>query len=185
MLGNGEYNPIDREIDQMTGFSNMLDNEDNGDITSMREYSFRKTSLEMAENRDNRNFSGDIETLTGEMNLRTSQEIGSLLNGVNSQIESAISTDISERIIPQMQDVVDAVLARQLESVPGMSRRPHNSENDVRSLNENNLTNRNFHSHQNFLGLQLLSRKLHVIMTSCMIIHDVKPPGQKSWCPGD
>ena len=28
MLGCGEYNPIEREIDQMTGFSNTLDREE-------------------------------------------------------------------------------------------------------------------------------------------------------------
>ena len=44
--------------------------------------------------------------LTGEMNLRISQEIGSWINGINSQIESAISSAISEKIIPQMQGVV-------------------------------------------------------------------------------
>ena len=31
MLGNGEYNAIERELDQMTGFSNMLDRKDNGE----------------------------------------------------------------------------------------------------------------------------------------------------------
>ena len=48
-----------------------------------------------------------------------------------------------------MQDVVETMIARQLGSVHGCPWRPHISENDVRSLNENNLTNRNFHSHQN------------------------------------
>ena len=47
--------------------------------------------------------------LTSEINLRISQEIGSLVNGMNSQIESPISSAISERIIPQMQVVVEAV----------------------------------------------------------------------------
>ena len=28
MLGNGEYNAIERELDQMTGFSNMFDRKD-------------------------------------------------------------------------------------------------------------------------------------------------------------
>ena len=35
-LGNREYHPIEKETDQMTGFSNMLDREDNGDIGSVR-----------------------------------------------------------------------------------------------------------------------------------------------------
>ena len=90
-----------------------------------------------------------METLIGEMNQKISQEMSILINGVKSQIECAISTAIIERILPQMQDVVETVIARQLGSAPGMSRKPQNSENDVRSLNENNLMNRNFHSHQN------------------------------------
>ena len=67
---------------------------------------------------------------TGEINLRISQEIGSLINGMNSQIENAISSAISERIIPQMQGVVEAVLNRQLGGVSSMSRRPQNVEDD-------------------------------------------------------
>ena len=105
----------------------------------------------MPESRVNRNFSGDIETLTIETNLWISQEISLLLKGVNSQMESNISTAISERVIPQMQGVVETMLARQLESIPGTCRRPHNPENDVRSLNQNNLTNSSSHFHQNLL----------------------------------
>ena len=36
---------------------------------------------------------------------------------MNSQIQNAISLAISERLIPQMQGVVEAVLNRQLGSV--------------------------------------------------------------------
>ena len=152
MLGNGEYNPPKRKIDEMTGSSNLLDREENSDFASMRgNFSQENEIRNISENRSNISFSRDRNTLTGDINLRMSQEIGSLLNGENSQIQSAISAAISERIIPQMQDFVEAVLARQLESVPTMSSRPHNSENDIRSLNENNMTNRNFHSRQNLM----------------------------------
>ena len=77
LLCNGEYNPNEREIDQMTGFLNTLDREDNSDIGSLRGNTFQKTEIRnMPENRDNRDFSRDMETLTGEeMNLRISQEI--------------------------------------------------------------------------------------------------------------
>ena len=67
MLGSGEYNPIEREIDEMTGFSNMLDREDNGDIGSVRgNSSHENENRNMPENRDSRDFSRDKETLTGE-----------------------------------------------------------------------------------------------------------------------
>ena len=88
--------------------------------------------------RDNSDFSRNMETLTLEKNVRISQEINNLLNGVYPQIESAISTAISESIITKMQDVVETVLARQLGNVSGMSKRPHNSENDVRNPIEDN-----------------------------------------------
>ena len=57
---------------------------------------------------------------------------------MNSQMESAISV-ISERIIPQMQGVVEAILNRQLESISSMSRRPQNLESDERNVEENNM----------------------------------------------
>ena len=36
ILGSGEYNQIERDIDQMTGFSNMLNRDDNEENHSMR-----------------------------------------------------------------------------------------------------------------------------------------------------
>ena len=68
--------------------------------------------------------------LTGEINLRIFQEIGSLINGMNSQLENTISSAISERTIPQMQGVVEAVLSRQLGGVSLMFRRPQNVDDD-------------------------------------------------------
>ena len=41
------------------------------------------------------------------------------------------------------------MLNRQLESVPSMSRMPHNAENDERNVDGNNLINGNFRSYQN------------------------------------
>ena len=35
MLGGGEYNPIERDIDQMTGFSNTLDREETRENISL------------------------------------------------------------------------------------------------------------------------------------------------------
>ena len=70
---------------------------------------------------------------------------------MNSQIEYAISSAVSERIIPQMQGVVVAIISRQLESVSPLSRRPQNMEGDERSVDENNIQNRNFCSRQNVM----------------------------------
>ena len=92
--------------------------------------------------------------LTGEINLRISQEIGSLINASNSQIESAISSAISEGIIPQMQGVVAAVLNRQLEGVPSMSRRPQNTDSGQRNVEEIDMQKRNSRSRINLIELE-------------------------------
>ena len=131
MLGTGEYKKIKRDIDQLTGFSNMLNRDENEEGHSLRGNSSQDNEIRnMPENRNDPNFTRDLDMLTGEINLRISQEIGSLINGMNSQIENAISSAISERIIPQMQGVVEAVLRRQLGGVSSMSRRPQNVEDD-------------------------------------------------------
>ena len=96
----------------------------------------------MPENRNDPSFARDLDTLTGKINLRISQEIGSLINGMNSQIENAISSAISERIIPQMQGVVEAVLNRQLGGVSSLSRGPQNMNDGKRDVDENNIQNR-------------------------------------------
>ena len=62
-----------------------------------------------------------------------------------------MSSAISERIIPQMQGVVETTLNRQLESVPRLSRRPQDTENNGGNVDENNLQNRNSCSRQNLL----------------------------------
>ena len=104
MLGSGEYNHIERDIDQMTGFSNIFNRDDNEEGHSMRGTSSQDNEIRnKPENRNNPHLSGDLDMLSGEINLRISQEIKSLLNGMNSQIENAISSAISERIIPQVQ----------------------------------------------------------------------------------
>ena len=70
---------------------------------------------------------------------------------MNSQIESAISSAISERIIPQMQGVVEAVLNRRLQSVSSMSRRPQNTDGDERNVETNSMQNSNSRSRMNLM----------------------------------
>ena len=50
----------------------------------------------MPENRNDHSVSRDLDMLTVEINLRISQEIGSLINGMNSQTERAISSAMKE-----------------------------------------------------------------------------------------
>ena len=153
MLGSGEYNQIERDIDQMTGFSNLLNRGDDEENHSVRGNSSQENEIRnMPENRGNPNLSRELDVLSGEINLRISQEINSLLNGMNSQIENAINSAISERIIPQMQGVVETVLSRQVGNVQGLFGRPQTTTEDVRNVDENNLHNRYSRSHQNLTG---------------------------------
>ena len=54
MLGSGEYNQIERDIDQMIGFCNMLNRDDNEKGHSVRGNSSQEGEIRnMPENRDN------------------------------------------------------------------------------------------------------------------------------------
>ena len=150
LLGSGEYNQIHRDIDQMTGFSNIINRDDNEEGQSMRGISSQDNEIRsMLESRNNPSLSRDLDILSGEINISIAQEINSLLNGMNSQTENAISSAIPERIIHQIHGVVKTILSRQLESGSSMSRRPQNMETHECSVDENNLHNRNFRSRQN------------------------------------
>ena len=71
MLGSGKYNQIERDIDQMTGFSNML-NRDDEEGHSKRGNSSQENELRnMPENRNNANLSRDLDMLCGEIYLIT------------------------------------------------------------------------------------------------------------------
>ena len=154
MLGCGEYNPIEREKDQMTGFSNTLDIEGTRENISVRGRSSQENEIRsVSENREDSNLTRQMDVSTNEVNLRIWREMDSLLNWVNSQIENAISMAISERVIPQVQIVIEAVLARQSERVSTVYRRPHISGNDVQNCDEDNMTNRDFQPHQNLTEL--------------------------------
>ena len=70
MLGCGEYNQIKRDLDQMTGFSNMLIRDDNEDGHSMTGSSSQDNEIRnMSQYRTNPNLSTDLDMLSGEINL--------------------------------------------------------------------------------------------------------------------
>ena len=92
----------------------MLNRYDYEEGHSMRSNSSQDNEIRiMTENENDPSLARDLDMLSGEINLRISQEIIGLINGMNSQIENAISSAISERIIPHMQGVVEAILDRQ------------------------------------------------------------------------
>ena len=140
LLGTDQYNQIERDLEQMTNFSNDFGRNENRENTPTRETSSQENEIRnMPSNRGERTLPDNMEILTGEMNFRISQEMNSIINGMNSQIERAISSAISERIIPQMQNVVENVLARELREVPNVSGRLHVQTDEAQNSNRDNL----------------------------------------------
>ena len=73
MLGTGKYNQIERDIDQMTGFSNHLNRDEIEEEHSLRGNSSQVNEIRnMLEIRNDPNFATDLELLTGERKLRGS-----------------------------------------------------------------------------------------------------------------
>ena len=93
LLGSDQYNQIERDPDQMTNFSVDFERNQNRENTPARETSSQENEIrDMPRNLDERTLPDNMEILTAEMNIRISQEVNSIINGMNSQIERAISS---------------------------------------------------------------------------------------------
>ena len=68
-------------------------------------YSFTQQNEPLRQNEVRQSF----ETFTNEFNLRLSQEMDSMMSMVHNQINRAISTAISERVIPEIQNIVSSM----------------------------------------------------------------------------
>ena len=77
-----------------------------------------------------------INTLSDEMNARMSREMEAMMDLMQSQITRAISSAISERIIPEIQNMVEILPLSQHGVEPGKSL----NEDGVRSAWENTNT---------------------------------------------
>ena len=104
MLGNGSENPIERELaDAIEQSSFQGDYE--GNEYQRNNYNFVQENEPMRHNEVRQSF----ETFTNEFNLRLSQEMDSMMSMVHNQINRAISTAISERVIPEIQNIVSSM----------------------------------------------------------------------------
>ena len=105
MLGNGNDNPIERVLASAIEQSSVQgDTED--DIRQRKEYrEFDYENNPLGQNDVRQPF----ETFSIEFNLRLSQEMDSLMSMVHNQIKRAISTAISERVIPEIQNIVSSM----------------------------------------------------------------------------
>ena len=77
MSGTGEYNQIERDIDQMTGFSKMLNRDEIELRHSLRSNSSQDNGIrKMPEIRNDPTFARDLEMFTGVINLKIFQKLG-------------------------------------------------------------------------------------------------------------
>ena len=87
MLGSGEYNQIERGINKLTGFSNMLDRDENGDNNSMRVNSSQENEI--------RNIAKNLMEPVGESLYNITPQLlisGTQLPRNASAIQSWVST---------------------------------------------------------------------------------------------
>ena len=105
MLGNGNSNPIERELVEAIDQSSVhSDSETN--LYQRDEYgSFSHGNGERRQNDVRQSF----ETFSNEFNLRLSQELDSMMVMVHNQINRAISTAISEKVLPEIQNIVSSM----------------------------------------------------------------------------
>ena len=105
MLGNTGETPIERELaDAIEQSSVQGDTEDN----EYHRDDYRNFIQETESIRQN-DVRQSFETFSNEFNLRLSQEMDSMMSMVHNQINRAISTAISERVIPEIQNIVSSM----------------------------------------------------------------------------
>ena len=105
MLGNGNVNPIERElVDAIEQSPVHGDSEANiHQRNDYRDFVYENDAFRQNDVRQS------FETFSNEFNLRLSQEMDSVMSMVHNQINRSISTAISERIIPEIQNIVSSM----------------------------------------------------------------------------
>ena len=105
MLGNGSNNPIEREIADAIEPSSLQ-----GDIESNEHLGNQYASFAYENNLPRQNdIRQSLETFSNEFNLRLSQEMDSMVSMMHSQINRAISNAITERVFPEIQNIVSSM----------------------------------------------------------------------------
>ena len=105
MLGNGNDNPLERELaSSIEQYSVQVDIEDNiHQRSDCRDFTYENDPLRQND------FRQSFETFSNEFNLRLSQKMDSMMSMVHNQINRAISSAISERVIPEIQNIVSSM----------------------------------------------------------------------------
>ena len=107
MLGDGNSNSIERELDSLI---NAPDRQQDFQSFPNRENSSQENEIRDIDSRNEPIGEGrlieSINTLSGEMNARMSREMESMIGIMQTQITRAINSAISERIIPEIQNMM-------------------------------------------------------------------------------
>ena len=105
MLGSRNENPIEWELADAIEQSSVQEDYGANENQENNYRNFVRENEPLRQNEVRQSF----ETLTNEFNLRLSQEMDSMMSMVHSQINRAISTTISERVIPEIQNIVSSM----------------------------------------------------------------------------
>ena len=101
----GSENPLERELADVIDQSSI-----NGDIEIGSHSRNDLGNFTQGNEPHGRNdIRQSFETLSNEFNLRLSQEMDSMMAMVHSQINRAISTAISEKVLPEIQNIVSSM----------------------------------------------------------------------------
>ena len=137
MLGDGNSNSIERELDSLI---NVPDGR-----RDYRSFPNRENSSQENEIRDINNQNEpvreerlivSINTLSGEMNARMSREMETMMDFMQNQISRAINCAISERIIPEIQNMVGNLPLNQHGVGPSTSFDENRTGNMWKNTNE-------------------------------------------------
>ena len=105
MLGNASNNPIERELVDAIEQSSVQ-----GDIETNEYLGNQYTNFPHENNLPRQDdIRQSLETFSNEVNLRLSQEMDSMMSMVHRHINRAISNAISERVIPEIQNIVSSM----------------------------------------------------------------------------
>ena len=122
MLGDRKSNSIERELDNVI---NCPHGHKNFESLPNRGSSYQENEIKNIDNRNEPNrqdgLADSIEILSSEMNARLSQEIYSLINAMQTQIKTAISSAINDRVLPEIQNIMGSLPSHQNGTGTGAS----------------------------------------------------------------
>ena len=134
MLGEGNSNSIERELDSLINvpekqqdFQSFPNRENSSQENEIRDID--RSNEPVRESR----LIESINMLSGEMNARMSREMETMMVLMHSQINRAFSSAISERMIPEIQNMVENLPLSQHGVEPCTS----TNENGIRNVWKN------------------------------------------------